>query len=450
VILPSSIDRYLKSRAVQIPWHLDGSAAAGLDGAVVIPAYAEAEHLFVTLDSLAANPAECLDRFLVLVVVNNRGDVPAAERDNNLTTLRRLALLAEQTPLRLSWVDAATPGRDLPEGAGVGLARKIGLDLALSRLDYAVDPLLVCLDADTLVRPDYLPAIATHFARHREGGAVIPFCHQAGETMGHDEAIVRYELFLRSYVLGLSLAGSPYAFHTVGSAMACRASAYVRMGGMNSRTAGEDFYFLQQLQRTAGVAPVEGTVVFPSARASHRVPFGTGRSIGRSLGGDPAAVAFYRPECFTLLGAWLALVDRDPEAGAESLLAGARGISSHLANYLEGLGFAAVWERLQRNHPRPGALLIAFHGWFDGLRTMRLIHHLSAGPYPRCGAEEALPRLLRAAGLPDGGASPLEWLQLLRREQISAACRSGVCTGRCGGVALAAENFPPISRPSVV
>jgi hypothetical protein len=122
-------------------------------------------------------------------------------------------------------VDAASAGRELPaKGGGVGLARKIGFDLALSILAFErSDPLLIALDADTLVMPDYLPSLVSHFQMAAAGGAVIPFCHQGGSSPRHDRAIRRYELFLRSYVLGLSRADSPYAFHTVGSAMACTA-----------------------------------------------------------------------------------------------------------------------------------------------------------------------------------------------------------------------------------
>ncbi|HEY6838299.1 MAG TPA: hypothetical protein VI389_06125 [Geobacteraceae bacterium] len=447
-MMPSAVAAYVRNRALS-SWSLAGDSAGGVNGVVVIPAYAEEEHLFATLASLAANPAEYLDRFLILVVVNNRADVPTADLDNNAATLRRLDALGDRSPLRLAWVDAASPGRELPPGGGVGLARKIGLDLALKRLDYTFrDPLLICLDADTIVRPDYLSAIDAHFAEARDGGSVIPFCHQAGESPVHDEAIVNYELFLRSYVLGLSLAGSPYAFHTVGSAMACRASAYVRAGGMNGRMAGEDFYFLQQLRRTSGVAELSGTVVFPSARSSHRVPFGTGRSISRSLGGDPDAVAFYRTECFAILGAWLALVTRELGSGPCTLLAAAASISPYLAEYLSGSGFSAVWERLQRHNPRPVALLAAFHGWFDALRTMKLIHHLSSGPYPRCGAQDSVPPLLGQAGLPDPGKGGRELLGVLRRAQIGASCPHERCS--LSNCVAFSENFPPEPGPCVV
>ena len=36
--------------------------------------------------------------------------------------------------------------------------------------------------------------------------------------------------------------------------MACTAPAYAGMGGMNTRMAAEDFYFLQHLKKTSGIA----------------------------------------------------------------------------------------------------------------------------------------------------------------------------------------------------
>ena len=196
----------MASRAVQGPWQISGCQDKGFAGAVLIPALAEGANLFTTLRSLAANPPDLLRRFLVLVVVNQRTDARQQDQADNLVTLDRLA--AKDPPLaqlQLAWVDAATKGMELPaKTGGVGLARKIGADLALPLLDYRTDdPLLIYLDADTLVRPDYLPAIARHFRHSRPGGAVIPFRHQQGHTAAGQEAIDSYELFLRSYVLGL-------------------------------------------------------------------------------------------------------------------------------------------------------------------------------------------------------------------------------------------------------
>jgi hypothetical protein len=418
-MLPPFATKYLQTRAVLGPWEISGCQGTGFSGAVVIPALAEYGNLFDTLRSLAANPLKYLARFLVLVVVNHREDAEANDKEDNYETLKRLAADdPELAPLRLAWVDAASPGREMPaKGGGVGLARKIGLDLALSRLAFGKEsPLLVCLDADTLVEPNYLPVIAGHFRRSGGGGAVIPFRHRAAATPSGQEAIERYELFLRSYVLGLSLAGSPYAFHTVGSAMACTVEAYVRMGGMNRRPAAEDFYFLQQLHRTAGVEELHGTTVHPSPRPSHRVPFGTGRSISRTLLGESDAIMFYHPDCYRILGEWLQVMNGNPCMDAAPLMAEAAAVSPHIEEYLEISGFPCAWERLQKNSRGAEPLLSAFHGWFDALRTMKLIHHLSATHLPRCGPEKGVPPLLERAGL-DRVTGVAGQLALLRRIQ---------------------------------
>ena len=418
--IPFPIAKYLQTRGIKGPWKIAGTELEGFDGAVVIPALAESQNLCATLSSLARNPANLLSRFLILVVVNHRQDAPLSDKADNQQTLQ---MLAAENPslnvLRLGWVDAASPGLELPlKTGGVGLARKIGLDLALSLFAYGnASPLLISLDADTLVRPDYLPALTRHFQAAESSAAVIPFCHQQGATADQERAIQRYELFLRAYVLGLARSHSPYAFHTVGSTMACTAAAYARAGGMNTRVAGEDFYFLQHLAKTGGVAQLRGTVVYPSARASHRVPFGTGRSIFRLLAREEGAVLFYQTECFRILEDWLALMAQNGDATGEEIRKKSGRISSHLSDFLDRIEFPVVWHRLQKNLRTPSTLLAGFHGWFDGLKTMKLIHHLSDGPFPRKGPEEVIPSLLKWAGL-EGIQGITGQLALLRKIQI--------------------------------
>ncbi len=421
--IPAHISKYLNSRGVKGPWNITGAAREDLAGAVVIPSLAESETLFATLRSLASNPPGILSRYLVLVVVNNRVDARDKDKKDNYLTLERLAEGAYSGgPMNLAWVDAASEGLELPEkGGGVGLARKIGFDLSLTRLAYEkADPVLVALDADTLVSPDYLPAIVRHFETSPVKSAVIPFHHQPGTTPFHDYAIRRYELFLRCYVMGLARAGSPYAFHTVGSAMACTAGAYVKAGGMNGRIAGEDFYFLQQLHRTSGVTQLPGTVVYPSARDSHRVPFGTGRSVGRLLTDGEKAVLFYQPECFDILGRWLDLAGSNTDKTGEVIHERSMEISRHLHEYLGGLRFPEVWDKLRRNSAERPGLLKAFHDWFDGLKTMKLIHHLSDGPFPRSHHEDTVTGFFRWAGL-GSSACMEEQLAVLRKIQME--CR---------------------------
>ncbi|MFZ2947891.1 MAG: hypothetical protein WA003_00270 [Desulfuromonadaceae bacterium] len=416
--LPPNIAAYLNKRAAGGPWRISEAPSRAFSGAIIIPSLAEAVNLPQTLESLSRNPADLLDRFMILVAVNQRADASSAETADNLETLDSLPQWKRRYGLdTLFRVDAASAGRTLPAKQGVGLARKIGLDLALPHLDYRTgDPLMICLDADTLVQPDYLPAITRHFACSSAGGASIPYRHRPAPGAAGQSAIDRYELFLRAYVLGLELAGSPYAFHTVGSAMACRASAYVASGGMNRRLAGEDFYFLQQVHKTSGVAPLSGTVVHPSPRSSHRVPFGTGRAVGDMLADGEQRLLFYQPAVFSIVGDWLACVADNPGAEATALLKGAMGISPVLYEFLEQSGFGAAWDNLKKNNREGTRLTAAFHGWFDAFRTMRLVHELSERAYPRIAPEEAVPPLLERVGQvsPDTVAGQLE---LLRRLQ---------------------------------
>jgi hypothetical protein len=414
------VERYLASRAFTTPWTFAGIQGKSYAGAVVIPSLAESRFLFSTLHSLTQNPPDLLSRFLILVVVNHRQEASPSEKADNRETLRMLSCEEPSfAGLQLAWVDAASPGLELPAKTGrVGMARKIGLDLALTCLNYGgTPPILISLDADTLCRSDYLSSILSHFQEKTAHGAVIPFCHQPGSTPEEDRAIRRYELFLRTYVLGLERAGSPYAFHTVGSAMACTAEGYARTGGMNRRGAGEDFYFLQQLAKTGGVSQVKGTVVYPSARTSHRVPFGTGRSMSDLLSRKAGAVLFYRVECFQILADWLALVRQEINSERGKILEKTLEISFNLYDFLKENKFVNILEKLQRNFRSSQSLLKGFHDWFDGLKTMKLIHHLSAGPYPRKDPESVMAEFLEWAGLqPVEGIGPQ--LALLRKIQI--------------------------------
>ena len=413
----SRLDDYLARRAAGSPWRLELGRSGPFPGGIVIPALAEADNLPPLLAALTADRTLPGSGMVVVVVVNNRADADAGTRTDNSRALALLAAAAPRLPFPLGIVDAASPGLELPlKDGGVGLARKIGHDLLLPHLDFAAtDPLLVSLDADTLVEPGYAGAIRNHFAVATAGGAVIPFAHRPGNDEPEERAIERYELFLRCYVAGLAHAGSPYAFHTVGSAMACRASAYLRTGGMNRRQAGEDFYFLQGLAKTAGVAHVAGTTVHPSPRRSERVPFGTGRAMNALLDREERAVLFYRPECYELLRDWLTMAREGCRRHDPVLPQRVTSLSSHLATFFHSQGFASAWERLLVQNRTPERLLKAFHDWFDAFRTMKLFHFLADGPFPRAEPVDLLSRFPVAWGA--SSLCPTDRLAFLRRQQ---------------------------------
>ncbi|WP_029915385.1 glycosyltransferase family 2 protein [Pelobacter seleniigenes] len=367
-----TLDKYLRSRAISAPWTITGVSRRDFKALLVIPALAEQEQLPLTLASLARNAGVLLGQTLLLVVVNNHATAAATAKEDNQQLLCWLQSCC-CPGLQLAWVDVASTGLELPAGEGVGLARKIGFDLGLEYLDWHNDPLLISLDADTLVDENYLSAVFAHFARSKAAGAVIPFRHQVAVTPERERAIRDYELYLRSYLFGLQVAGSPYAYHSIGSALCCRAAAYVAAGGMNRRLAAEDFYFLQRLAKIDRVDFVAGTVVRPAPRYSERVPFGTGRTLREQVEDGRRGYRFIGKEGFDLLRRWLALARENIDAPAQVICLQAEKLSAGLAGYLAEVDFVTVWAKLQRNH-RPGQQrLRAFQGWFDALRTRQLL-----------------------------------------------------------------------------
>ncbi len=435
----SPLDRYRK-RMLKGPWQLQGCPAADFDGAVIIPACAERQSLPQTLASLAANPDSELRRWLVVVVINQPPGAEASLVAENLQTLDWLNNGGAPAALQLAWVDAASAGMLLPQkDAGVGLARKLGCDLALTRLAEEGPGLLAWLDADTLVDPSYLPALREHFNSSETGGATLPFAHQPAATPAAQVAIDHYELYLRHYVFGLQLAASPYAYHSIGSTIACRASAYMAAGGMNRRRAGEDFYFLQQLAKTCGVEQLGGTLVQPSARTSQRVPFGTGEKVARLLNGE-AAVSFYPPQAFQILGFWLQLAGRWPAPAAAELLSELGEVCNEAAAFMAEAGFRDTWPKLVTQHRQPAALQRAFHGWFDALKTLRLIRRLSEF-LPNCEADQAVAGLLSWAGKADSIESPLAVLRHL--SQPSRKATQGQCCAMLASITASEAGRKP-------
>ena len=400
--------KYLERRADLARWPLQGAAdGEGVELVVAIPALAEYPALLDVLGDLEQAPAHVRDRTLCIVVVNHRETAEAGIKANNRMTLGALADWSGG--LRVAYVDAASPGGELGPKEGVGSARKAGLDWALAVL-AKVNRLsggLVCLDADCRVGPEYLPALHSFFAAPNRWAAVLGYAHPTEGASPERTAIQYYELFLRYHELGLAFAQSPYAFPTIGSAMACTGEAYAAVSGMNRRQAGEDFYFLQQLAKTGPVDRLDEVTVRPASRPSDRVPFGTGQRVRRFLGSHEEACRVYHPESYRVLRDWLALVRAGQADPAEKLIEAAGEIHPGLRAYLEGQDFSAVWTRLRRDFGGTPRMEAAFHTWFDGFRTLKLIHHLRDTSLPEQALWPAAGGLLEAMGLWD--AADVSW-----------------------------------------
>jgi len=429
----STVESYLRKRAITAPWRVECGPLEAIECVVVIPALAERAGILKTLRSLAANPRAELARTMVVVVVNNREPGVArpddiADNQQTLDLLRGLLHGPEtgegydviEAGLRLACIDASSPGLELPAKDGVGLARRIGLDAALRLLHEAGAgdaSVLLSTDADTFVEPNYLESVRRYFARPEAWAACVGYAHRLDGTDAEIAAVVAYETHLRCHVLGLQLAGSPYAYPAVGSTIVCSARAYAAAGGMNRRQAGEDFYFLQQLAKTGRVESIHATTVHPAPRASHRVPFGTGRWIQERLD-DRQELMTYHPESYRILGDLLALVNARPEADPDSILAELARISRPATEFLEKQKFAECWQKLHRNSPDSRAFLAQFHRWMDAFKTLKLLHCLRDNGFPQQPLWTAAKALLeRAEKMPP--AFPWQNLDTERKVQIA-------------------------------
>ncbi|MBW2561849.1 MAG: hypothetical protein JRE40_13475, partial [Deltaproteobacteria bacterium] len=380
MIVPGNIKKYLANYSVGDRWSIISESFDGIDKVVVIPALAESGHIFKTLASLSQNPRAELSRTLAVCIINNAdaGNVPADEFADNQYMLKVLdnreqppVLFnsARQSGLRIAYVDASSPGLEMPgKTAGVGLARKIGMDLALGIFDYEKDcpKLLFSLDADTLVEHNYLSAVRNSFEKERVTSSVIAFAHQIAASADEQAAICCYEIFLRYYVLGLRWAGSPCAFHSVGSTMVCTAGGYAAVRGMNKRKAGEDFYFLDKLAKIDGMGRINTTTVHPSSRPSHRVPFGTGKRIISFIEGKESDYILYNPRSFAVLKEWLEYMSSCRDMDSEVILAYAGDMHPSLDAFLRMNHFGETWCRLVENSGDRAHLCSHFLRWFDG------------------------------------------------------------------------------------
>jgi len=390
--------KYFNKRAVVRPILGQFDRNRSYHQAVVIPALAEASYLPLTIQSLYNNvPKGILDETLILVVVNNRpmdsrgtaNQVELKEQiEDNALTLKWLESQNCDLPCPLVWVDASSPGNELPPWGGVGLARKIGCDsiltflLGLEKSINLRDFIFFSLDADTIVSPDYIENTGRELRRSHRAGGTIPFKHQQADSPEHQAAIDAYEAFLKYYVGGLRWAGSPYAFHTIGSCLCFTADGYIRAGGFPSRRqAGEDFYFCVELAKTGGIYEIKNTTVYPSARISRRVPFGTGKSMAEAALNGKKDFLVYDFRVFVCLRELLTAVSTHADEGAEQILTGLKHPATR--EFLEGRGFPDIWERFRRQYKTRVSLLNAFHCWFDGFVTLKYIHWLTEKEWPR-------------------------------------------------------------------
>lgn len=414
-MIPDNVKKYLKKYSLP-GREIEHAGLENINNVAVIPAISELDNIKILLTSLADNESEYFPSTLFLFVVNNPAGSNNEVKADNKKTIDSLRLLIKSetgnyddfrtkvisSGLRIAFVDASSPGKELPsKDAGVGLARKIGMDLALTLFNYdsREKKILICLDADCKVEKNYLTSIVDNFNTRNLSAAAVNFSHHLTGSDEQISAIICYEILLRYYVLGLKYAGSHYAFHTIGSTMACDYEAYLKVEGMNKKKAAEDFYFMEKLAKNVKVEHISETTVYPSSRGSWRVPFGTGQRVNRFLAHTHNEYLLYNPGSFRILKEWITEFNSPDVEDAGYYLTKAAGIDLYLHKFLVEQKFSESWNKILQNSASNEQANKQKIKWFDGFRTLKLIHYLRDSAYPPVNMFDAIDDLFKMAGI---------------------------------------------------
>lgn len=265
---------------------------------VAIPAIDELDHLPVTLDNLAAQRVDY--PFTVYVCVNqpeswwnNPDKIDVCQNNQQL-----IKFIRNYPKLPVEIIDKSSLGNGWGDkNHGVGWARRTLFDHILSVA--TAEDVIVSLDADTCVKPEYLQSIGENFENRTLTAVSLPYYHRLTDDDAANRAILRYEIYMRSYLINLYGISSPYNFTAVGSAIAVRVEALRKIGNITPMKSGEDFYLLQKLRKMAPISNWNAQAVYPAARFSARVYFGTGPAMIKGNEGHWESYPIYHYSLFS-------------------------------------------------------------------------------------------------------------------------------------------------------
>lgn len=342
---------------------------------IVIPAFNEKDPLMV-LNSLNACLIPESISIAVLYIFNASENASTTIKSCNLEGFNLVKDWQEKNEKK-SLIVIPFLFNGLPEkDAGVGLARKIGMDVSCNFFYEKNNPggLITCLDADCTVSENYICELLNwQKSRNKMDGCSISFEHPLPVDLNLRSAIIYYELHLRYYINAQAWAGLPYAFQTIGSSMAVRATAYRQCGGMNKRKAGEDFYFLQKIIKRGRFENLSSCTVFPSARISDRVPFGTGRAVSEFLATGRYSKT-YNIESFEIVKAISDSIMVFFKSGSNNCLNLINSWNPLFHTFFQSQGGIEKLEEVMSNARTATSRIQRFYHWFDAFMLMKWCH----------------------------------------------------------------------------
>ncbi|HSG68325.1 MAG TPA: hypothetical protein VK994_06450, partial [Bacteroidales bacterium] len=328
-----------------------------------IPLMDELNDLPALLGNIASQGA---DDFKVIFCVN-QPDTWWDDKDkrkvceNNLASIE---LIRQKALFPFEVIDKASRGKGWQgKQLGVGWARKVAMDAVSAEADS--NDIMITLDGDTDFNPGYFRSVLANFAKRPAAvGLSVPYYHRLTGSEAEDRAILRYEIYMRSYSINLWRIGNPYHFTALGSAMAVPVSAYRAIGGMSPKKSGEDFYFLQKLTKYGLLLTWNEEKVYPAARFSDRVFFGTGPAMIKGSAGDWDSYPVYHHSLFDAI--------RQTYESFATLYTENRAtpMDDFISTVFQDKD---IWTPLRKNSKSPEVFARACRDKIDGLRILQYL-----------------------------------------------------------------------------
>ncbi|MDC0598724.1 hypothetical protein OAP18_02655 [Gammaproteobacteria bacterium] len=411
-----SVSHYLQHYA-EAETILAGKIRFQYQHVLVIPAFNEPDNFLARVSALQTSCS-----VLVILILNapdtldDSGKIANTQRLglqlkenypvlNKLTSTVHLLELDKLSCQHLLLVERCHTRQFIPVKEGVGLARKIACDLAcqLINTQKITSPWIHTSDADVSLPSKYFSA-ADSLDPHKVAAALYPFKHNSNPDTRLNLCQQLYELSLYYYVEGLAWAGSPYAFHTIGSTLLINHTSYALARGFPKRAAGEDFYLLNKLAKTGEIMSLVEPAITIDSRESDRVPFGTGPALTKisQLDHPLQDYLYYHPACFYYLKIFLALLpalwvlvnkqQHEPfEDLINQLIKEDRNIDADvMLSCLKSVNLGSALTHAVQHSKSSDTFLRHLHNWFDAFKTLKFIHYLRQEAYPSINAKNLI------------------------------------------------------------
>jgi hypothetical protein len=329
---------------------------------IALPVMNEMERLPLLIKAIME---QTVQQFRLVVCVNqpenwwNEPEHKAICLENQFA-IKYLQLLDDK---RIEILDRSSPGKGWPpKGHGIGFARKFLMD-HISAVANEND-ILISMDADTVFNNGYFHSVAENLRLNPGASAIsIPYYHRLSYNSDLDRAMLRYEIYMRAYAINMWRIRSPYCFTALGSAIAVPVWAYRASGGMTPKMSGEDFYFLQKIVKTGRLLHWNGEIVYPAARLSDRVFFGTGPALIKGIEGDWSSYPVYSHKLFAQVAETCKLFSQLYDYD----------VKTPLDDFLIRRFGELPWKALRQNFKSPAHFIRACHEKIDGLRILQFL-----------------------------------------------------------------------------